>query len=310
MSRVDEVCENTWEVYRTTEDVRLRERVHAILLSNEGRTRRDISEILFRPLDEIKGWIQAYADGGIEALKHYDAASAVANAALTRSTVDALGEAEPVETEGGLPIQTRDMLHECLKFSPRVFGRRTDVWSTRALADVLHTRLGEAVPIEDVRGYLQEANLARLKSKAEFLTERLSRTQRLAAAAAGDGEVKTDEAGPTTDSDDATPARAPGEASDTFEAIAGSAWGSTGAGSAESDSASVSASDSASPSEAELSAADKAVAAAAEAIDPGAGGPNGKTSDTTGDAAPRGMLGKLAALAGFGGSRGRAEDAA
>ncbi|MDF1665673.1 MAG: helix-turn-helix domain containing protein, partial [Planctomycetota bacterium] len=65
MSRISEVCQATWDAFRNTKDVVLKERLHAVLLSHDGRTRREIAEILFCEVSDFKPWLTIYKAEGL-----------------------------------------------------------------------------------------------------------------------------------------------------------------------------------------------------------------------------------------------------
>ncbi|MDF1665674.1 MAG: hypothetical protein P1V97_28200, partial [Planctomycetota bacterium] len=73
----------------------------------------------------------------------------------------------PVDSQLQADVQT--MIRECLRFSPKIYGRRTNVWSTKALADVLAKNLGREVPRDQIRSFLQNAGVAKLETTQQFV---------------------------------------------------------------------------------------------------------------------------------------------
>ena len=60
---------NVWEAFRRCQDVRLRERYHAVLLLLDGHTCPDIAQWLYHDEDTIRIWIHAVNEQGLEGLK-------------------------------------------------------------------------------------------------------------------------------------------------------------------------------------------------------------------------------------------------
>ena len=60
--------EDLWRRYKQTEDRRVAERLHAILLLDEGRSAHDVSAILHLHPKTLKRWIRTFATSGVEAL--------------------------------------------------------------------------------------------------------------------------------------------------------------------------------------------------------------------------------------------------
>jgi transposase len=57
-----------WRRYKQAEDRRVAERIHAILLLDEGRSAADVSAILHLHPKTLKRWIRTFAASGVEAL--------------------------------------------------------------------------------------------------------------------------------------------------------------------------------------------------------------------------------------------------
>lgn len=197
MSRITEVCQATWDEYRNTKDVVLRERIHAVLLSHDGRTRREIAEILFCEVSDFKPWLTIYKEEGLEGLRKSltqaptpsvsPSSSAPTPATPTptpapapkvkKDLAPALVTSAPEKVDSQLQEDVQTMIRECLRFSPKIYGRRTNVWSTKALADVLAKNLGREVPRDQIRSFLQNAGVAKLETTQQFV----KRTARLKA---------------------------------------------------------------------------------------------------------------------------------
>jgi transposase len=60
--------EELWRRYKQTEDRRVAERLHAILLLDERRSAHDVSTILHLHPKTLKRWIRTFATSGVEAL--------------------------------------------------------------------------------------------------------------------------------------------------------------------------------------------------------------------------------------------------
>jgi transposase len=60
--------ENLWRRYKQTSDRRTAERLHAILLLDEGRSAHDVSAILHLHPKTLKRWVCIFASTGVEAL--------------------------------------------------------------------------------------------------------------------------------------------------------------------------------------------------------------------------------------------------
>lgn len=60
--------EELWRRYKQTNDRRIAERLHAILLLDEGRSAHDVSAILHLHPKTLKRWVRTFATGGVDAL--------------------------------------------------------------------------------------------------------------------------------------------------------------------------------------------------------------------------------------------------
>src|SRR6476620_6838314 len=60
--------EDLWRRYKQTSDRRVAERVHAILLLDEGRSAHDVGAILHLHPKTLKRWVRIFATAGVEAL--------------------------------------------------------------------------------------------------------------------------------------------------------------------------------------------------------------------------------------------------
>jgi len=60
--------EDLWRRYKQASDRRVAERLHAILLFDEGRSTQDVSAILHLHPKTLKRWVQRFAATGIEGL--------------------------------------------------------------------------------------------------------------------------------------------------------------------------------------------------------------------------------------------------
>src|SRR5436309_2377506 len=60
--------EDFWRRYKQTTERRIAERLHAILLLDEGRSARDVCVILHLHLKTLKRWVRIFATSGVEDL--------------------------------------------------------------------------------------------------------------------------------------------------------------------------------------------------------------------------------------------------
>ena len=60
--------DDLWRRYKQTTDRRVAERLHAILLLDEGRSASDVSAILHLHPKTLKRWIKLFAASGVEGL--------------------------------------------------------------------------------------------------------------------------------------------------------------------------------------------------------------------------------------------------
>lgn len=58
--------------YKTEKNVRLRDRLHCVLLKADGRTNRDIARILHTSEHTVHDWLDRYDQGGVDALCRWD----------------------------------------------------------------------------------------------------------------------------------------------------------------------------------------------------------------------------------------------
>ena len=66
--------EDMWRRFKQTDDRRVAERLHAILLLDSGQNAEAVSRILHTPPKTLKRWIKAFASGGEAALTNFNAA--------------------------------------------------------------------------------------------------------------------------------------------------------------------------------------------------------------------------------------------
>ncbi len=63
--------EDLWRRYKQTGERRVAERLHAVLLLDEGRSAPDVSAILHLHPKTLKRWIRIFATGGVAALTNF-----------------------------------------------------------------------------------------------------------------------------------------------------------------------------------------------------------------------------------------------
>jgi transposase len=61
-------CDDLWRRYKHTTDRRVAERLHAILLLDEGRSASDVSAILHLHPKTLKRWVKLFAANGVDGL--------------------------------------------------------------------------------------------------------------------------------------------------------------------------------------------------------------------------------------------------
>jgi len=64
--------EDLWRRYKQTSERRVAERLHAILLLDEGRSRSDVSTILHLHPKTLTRWIKIFAATGVEGLATFN----------------------------------------------------------------------------------------------------------------------------------------------------------------------------------------------------------------------------------------------
>jgi transposase len=64
-------CDDLWQRYKQTSDRRVAERLHAILLLDEGRSAADVSAILHLHPKTLKRWVKIFAASGVEGLSTF-----------------------------------------------------------------------------------------------------------------------------------------------------------------------------------------------------------------------------------------------
>ena len=63
--------EDLWRRYKQTAERRVAERLHAMILLDEGRSAHDVSAILHLHPKTLKRWIRIFASGGVAALTNF-----------------------------------------------------------------------------------------------------------------------------------------------------------------------------------------------------------------------------------------------
>jgi transposase len=121
------------ELYRTTKDVRLRQRAQLVLLAAEkGLVAADIGGIVRLSEESVRRWLKRYEAEGIEGLK--DAPRP--------------GMARVVTSE------YREQLIAAVRQRPRSLEQPFSLWTCQRLADYLAEKTGIRVSDETVRRYL------------------------------------------------------------------------------------------------------------------------------------------------------------
>jgi len=122
------------ELYRTTKDVRIRQRVQIVLLAAEKKlVAAEIAEIVRLDEQSVRRWLKRYIAEGIEGLK--DAPRPGAPATVTE--------------------EYRAKLVSAVRRRPRSIGQPFSLWTCQRLADYLAEETGIRVSDETVRRYLE-----------------------------------------------------------------------------------------------------------------------------------------------------------
>ena len=126
------------ELYRTTKDVRLRQRAQLVLLAAEqGMTAGEIGEIVRLNEQSVRNWLKRYMVEGIEGLKD--------------------------QPRPGAPSLVTDSYREQLVMSvrrrPRTLDLPFSMWTCQRLADYLAEETGLRVSGETVRRHLADAGI-------------------------------------------------------------------------------------------------------------------------------------------------------
>jgi transposase len=121
------------ELYRTTKDVRMRERAQLVLLAAEkGLVAAEIGAIVRLSEESVRRWLKRYEPEGIEGLKD-------------------------APRPGMVPVVTREyrtQLVETVRRRPRNLEQPFSLWTCQRLADYLAEKTGIRVSDESVRRYL------------------------------------------------------------------------------------------------------------------------------------------------------------
>lgn len=121
------------ELYRTTRDVRLRQRAQLVLLAAEkGLVAAEIGAIVRLSEESVRRWLKRYEAEGIEGLKD-----------APRPGMP------PVVT-----LEYRAELVAAVRRRPRSVGQPFSLWTCQRLADYLAEETGIRVSDESVRRYL------------------------------------------------------------------------------------------------------------------------------------------------------------
>jgi transposase len=121
-------------LYRTTKDVRIRQRVQIVLLAAEKKlVAADIAEIVRLDEQSVRRWLKRYIAEGIDGLK--DAPRPGAPALVT--------------------AEYRAKLVAAVRRRPRSIGQPFSLWTCQRLADYLAEETGIRVSDETVRRYLE-----------------------------------------------------------------------------------------------------------------------------------------------------------
>jgi transposase len=125
-------------LYRTTKDIRLRQRAQIVLLAAEkGLVAREIGEIVRLDEQSVRRWLKRYGAEGIEGLRDQPRPGAT-----------------PVVTEA-----YREQLVAAVRRRPRSLDLPFSLWTCQRLADYLAEETGIRVSDESVRRYLALAGI-------------------------------------------------------------------------------------------------------------------------------------------------------
>jgi transposase len=126
------------ELYRTTKDVRIRQRVQLVLLASEkGMIACEIAEIVRLSEQSVRNWLKRFAAEGLEGLQDQPRA-------------------------GVAPIVTasyREQMLAAVRQRPRSLGLAFSLWTCQRLADYLAEATGIRVSDETVRRHLGQLGI-------------------------------------------------------------------------------------------------------------------------------------------------------
>jgi len=126
------------ELYRTTRDVRLRQRAQVVLLAAEkGLVAAEIGAIVRLSEESVRRWLKRYEAEGMEGLKD-----------VPRPGVAAV-----------VTPTYREQLVTTVRQRPRSLGQPFSLWTCQRLADYLAEETGIRVSDETVRRYLALAGI-------------------------------------------------------------------------------------------------------------------------------------------------------
>jgi transposase len=125
-------------LYRTTRNVRLRERAQMVLLSIEKEmVAAEIAEIVRKDEQTVRIWLKRYQAEGIFGLE------------------DAPREGSPTKADEAY----REKLLQVVRQRPRSLGQPYSMWTLRRLADYMAEQTGIRLSYEAVRLYLKAGDI-------------------------------------------------------------------------------------------------------------------------------------------------------
>jgi transposase len=139
LPQVDEkAIEELDELYRTTRNVRMRERTQMVLLAVEKEmVAAEIAEIVRRDEQTVRIWLKRYQAEGITGLE------------------DAPREGSPSKADEAY----RQKLLQVVRQRPRSVGQPYSMWTLRRLADYMAEQTGIRLSYEAVRLYLKAGDI-------------------------------------------------------------------------------------------------------------------------------------------------------
>lgn len=121
-----------YDVFKSTNDIRLRERCQALILLDKGYTQEEVSNILEVTDRSIRNWLDLYRKGGVEMLK-------------PRFSPNPVRKIDSNEL--------RDKILDILEHSPEEYGYNVNTWRPKILQDYIEKEFNINITEDGVRKF-------------------------------------------------------------------------------------------------------------------------------------------------------------